>query len=508
MPDPEDPGRLRRDTVTATAWSGIGALVAQLLGLVFSIVLARLLAPEEFGVLAMAATATGVAAVLSEVGFATLLMQRREVTQSLLSTIFWAQLALGLVATGILLALAHPIASFYRDDSLRGVLTALAVVPAVTVVSGLPRVLLARALNFKRIVAIDICSMVIAGAAGIALAATGAGVWALVVQALSGAVAVTLGRYAVTRWRPSPTFSWGELREVSGFTGAVYGHQLLTFLFRNGDNVLVGRFLGATQLAFYARSYTLLLIPSRRVSQVLGGTMQIALSKAAHDVKRCQRMYVEATEMVAFITAPAMLTLAVVMPELVDVVLGPRWSGMVAAATWLCCLGAIEPLTTTTGWIFVARGRPDIGLKLTLAAGPAWLLGVGVGVWFESATAVAAGVAVVGTLFGPIYLARAAALLETDVWHLARALAPGYLCALAAPAGGLIVTLVLRRTDAPDVITLLAGAAAAVLSLVVVSSLVRPRAWVTTLGWLRTIGLRVGARIRSSSAATEDPHRG
>ncbi|MCU1595727.1 MAG: colanic acid exporter [Frankiales bacterium] len=460
------PPNLRRRTALAAVWSGVGSLGTQVVTIAISVVLSRQLVPGDFGLMALATTAAGVMVLICEAGFVTSIVQRKEINQLLLSSVYWVQVALGALGALLLVLLARPTAAFYGDDRLVGVVVALSIMPLLSGFGAVPRALLVRRLDFKTLSLIDLLSLLVGGTFGIVAAAMGAELWSLVYYSIAQSIVQTWGRMRQAHWRPDRKLSRVELSDIFGFARSVYGSQLLTYVTRNGDNVLVGRFLGVRQLGLYTRSYTLLLFPSQKIAAVLGSAVQVALAKISDDKPRCRRVYLESCQLIFFVTTPVMLGLAILSKETVLTLFGSKWEAMWPTASVLAVVALFEPLTTTTGWVFLSQNRADLSLKLGLLSGPFLLAGVALGLLGGDSFSVAVGYGVGSLILGPVFVSRAIGLLDMNLREFARGLAPALGCGVLMGAAIFPLRLFLVQQGTPDALVLLAcGALGAVVYL-------------------------------------------
>jgi O-antigen/teichoic acid export membrane protein len=202
--------------------------------------------------------------------------------------------------------------------------------------------------------------------AGIAVALDGHGAWAIVIQQLTIAIVSTTLLWRVTPWRPSATFSLQSLRKLGRFTANVFGQNLLYQTGRNLDNLLVGRFLGATPLGLYGLAYNVMLVPFSRLAAPLQQVFFPAFSRMQDDRDRMAAAWIRVTRLVGSMSIPALVGLVLVAPDFVSVVLGDKWSDAVPVIQILAWAGMLQSLQTLNGEILMALDRAHVLFRFTL----------------------------------------------------------------------------------------------------------------------------------------------
>ena len=402
---------LRSRTVRAIAWTSVSSLLTQVLTFSSALVLIRLISPSDFGTMAIAIAVIGLAVVVADTGLSTALVQRADCTRAASSSVFWVQLTVSVAMTALTVSLAGPLAALFHSPAVQPILVALAVTLPMQGLSAVPRALVVRELRMGHIATVDILAALSSAVIGVVAALLHQGVWALVYAAQAWAGVSVLGAVLAARWLPAWTINRTDLRELASFARPFYGTVLITYLIRNGDNMLIGRFLGSYQLGLYSRAYALLLVPSRQITGVVGSTLQISLARIAKDLERSRRVYLETCRHILFLTMPLMLFLAVIAEDFVPVVMGERWLPAIPTIRVLALVGILEPLAGTCGWLYYAQGRTDLGFRMSLIAGPVYLGAIGLGVYAGSATSAAMAYLLINIVMIPLLLARAGSLI-------------------------------------------------------------------------------------------------
>jgi PST family polysaccharide transporter len=291
------------------------------------VVLGRLLAPTDFGVVAMAMTVMMLAQTIRDVGVGVALVQRKELSAAHIEAGFGFSIALGVVlAAGLVLA-APAIGAAYQP-AVVPILRGLAVLFVLRGIASVPQALLQRAFDFRVLTQIDASAYALGSLVSIVAALTGAGAWALVIGYLFEA-SVNVALLLVVRRPPRPRFDRARLRELLGFGGGMTLAQLANYVATQGDYVVVGRALQAAALGFYTRAYELVRFPASTFTSVVGNVLFSALARLQEQPERLARAYRRVLLLNAAVLLPASAALVVLAPELIATLMGPGWSATV-----------------------------------------------------------------------------------------------------------------------------------------------------------------------------------
>jgi O-antigen/teichoic acid export membrane protein len=340
------------------------------LQLLSTVALARLLAPADFGLVAMVMAIVGVADLIREFGLSGAIVRLREIDVGMWAAIHRFSLALGILAGGLAAASAPLIAALYGEQRLIGLTLALAPLVLVNSVAMPLQAGLQRDLRFGTIALVEIVAAAVGVAAAITAAVVGAGVWSLVLLP-GGSALVRLGGFLVVRRPPlARARPWRELRPVIGTGGSILGVELLNYAARNLDNVFIGRALGPAVLGVYTRAYALLMLP---ISQLNGPLARVGLPVLARlrDDEDAYRRYVRAAMLViAYAAIPTFALLAALAGPLVHVLLGDAWAAAAPIFALLALAGAAQALGNVSGWLYVSLGRAHRQLAYFAATKP------------------------------------------------------------------------------------------------------------------------------------------
>lgn len=370
-----DGGNLRARAIRG----GVFSLASQGGRLVIQIgttaILARLLSPGEFGLVAMVIPFVALVQLLQDAGLPSITLQRQDITEEQIATLFWTNMMLATVMSGVLALCAPLVAGFFDDDRLTAITIAFAalLIPAAAGVQH--RALLQRNLNFRTLAIIDISIQLIATAVAVVVAWHGFGYWALVVHAATLPIVQLPMLWLAVRWSPGRPRGFSEARHLLRAGGEIAGFNLLNYFARNLDNILIGKVWGEAALGLYGRAYNLMLTPVNQINAPVGHVAVPLLSKLAHDPARYRNAYRQILEKMLLVTMPGIVVLIVAAPSVVLLLFGPKW---LEAAPILAALGVtalVQPANNSTGWLYVSQGRTRdlfrwgfIGTPLQVAA--------------------------------------------------------------------------------------------------------------------------------------------
>jgi O-antigen/teichoic acid export membrane protein len=367
-------------TRTGLNWS-IALLVARYtISVASTAVLARLLSPGDYGLMAMVATITVLAQAISDCGLSWATVQQERLERNQIDVLFLVNCAFGLFLTVLCVLSAPYVAHFYRRPELTRIIFAAGATLFLSSVAVQPNALLLRKMKLKQMNLSALFSLSISAVVTILMARAGFGYWALVAQlilqqALTTAIAFPLSGY-LPGW-PRHLLNLGGLLKFGGYSAA-YG--LVNYFARNFDNVLVGRYWGATALGFYSRAYFLMTLPGMLVIGAFSGVLIPALSALRKEPTQMQSEYLRALRVISILGCSMAVGLIVTAPELVEFVYGSKWHAVVPILLWLSAASILQPIQNTAQWLFIVAGRGRgmlaMGLLVTGSATLAFLIGI------------------------------------------------------------------------------------------------------------------------------------
>ncbi|MCX6895427.1 MAG: lipopolysaccharide biosynthesis protein, partial [Verrucomicrobia bacterium] len=274
---------LKSQVTSGVFWSGTGRVAQQAIQFALTVVLARLLTPDDYGLMAMVMVFTGFAGMLADAGFNSALIQKQDLAEEHIHTVFWVTVGIGIFLAGVTWLIAPWLAVFFHSPVLTPIFRVIAVNFIFSGLSNVPSALLNKRMQFRTLAKMDTAAVFLGGAVGVIMAVCGMGVWSLVAQTVGGALLSLSFRYWLSRWRPRWIFCPAALREMIGFSGHLYAFTFMNYWARNADNLVIGKFFGSAALGVYSRAYGLMLLPITQIHSVVYQVMFPALSGIQDD---------------------------------------------------------------------------------------------------------------------------------------------------------------------------------------------------------------------------------
>jgi PST family polysaccharide transporter len=357
-----------------------GQAVKFLLQMISTVVLARLLKPEDFGLVAMVSVIIFLIGMWTDLGLSNATVQRPEITHAQVSMLFWVNCALSFGATILVAILAPLIAWFYHEPHLIRVTLALSPILAVGGLTVQHRALLRRQMRFKLITIIDCVSMAVGIASGIAMAWLDFGYWSLVgVQVGTSAAACALV-WAKCDWRPGAFKRRVGARPMLAFGGNLTAFTLLNYFTRNFDNILIGRVLGSSALGIYSKGYGLLQLPISQISIPMAAVLLPALSRLQDKPSEYAKLLLRAVGAMALISVPVVVFSFFLARDIVLVLLGHQWLPVVPVFQLLAPAAAAGGIAVAPSWICQSLGRTRRQLHYALISAPVCVIGFLLGI--------------------------------------------------------------------------------------------------------------------------------
>jgi PST family polysaccharide transporter len=367
-------------TVAGLKWNLLDKLVSQGAGFVINIILARLLLPEDFGLLGMVTVIIGFATVFKNFGLGSALIQKKNLTSEDLTSVFWFNMLVGIALTFIIYFSAPLIAAYYELPAVEPIAKLLSVTYFIGSLNIVQLSLLRKRMDFRKIFIVNASATLVSGITAIVLALNGWGVWSLVWKMIIFSIATNLVLWLGSKWRPGLNWSKDSLKEIMGFSLPLLGTQSLNYWVRNADNLLIGKYLGGSALGFYNQSYRIMLIPVRQITGVVSSVLFPSLAQIQDDKERIKAIYLKVTRLLSFITFPLMFGLCALAEPFVQIVLGENWMPMVPVLRYLSIVGAFQSIGTLNGNVFQATGRTAYQFWVGLPAKLFILAAIAVGI--------------------------------------------------------------------------------------------------------------------------------
>ncbi len=369
--------------VGGIGWKFCERIVSQGISFIISLVLARLLSPDDYGLIALVLVFINLASVFITSGFATALIQKNDADDTDFSTMFYCSLLCSLVIYSVIFIIASPVAVFYETPQLAAVLRVYALQIPLSVFNSIQNAYISRKMIFKKSFFSTLISAIVSGGVGIIMAFSGYGVWSLVFQSLTLTVASTLVLLVIVPWRPTLKFSSSSAKSMMRYGSRLLLADFSGTFFGEVRSLLIGRVYTSADLAFYTKGQQLPNLITGNLNTAVMSVLFPAFSNESGNIKNVKALTRRSIRLMSFIVYPALFGLASVMSPLVDILYTSKWSESVPYAQLLCAglavgvVGAI-PLQTLKG-----IGRSDTVLKLEFIKKPVYVLLLVIGAYIS-----------------------------------------------------------------------------------------------------------------------------
>ena len=466
------------------AWGLSTQFLGQVLHLGIRIILARLLVPEDFGLIAMVVVFLSFAENVLDLGFGAALVQQRNLTDEHRTTAFWC-VGLASCCAALLCVVGAPVVGrFYGSEEVVPIMRVL----GVSLVLGFPdavyRATFQRDMDFRTLGIRRIASTMIGGLGGIGAALGGLGVWALIVERVLRVSSASAWMILQASWRPGGKTSWQAVTQLWRYSRSLVGARLVNYFNRNLDNLLVGKFLGAQSLGIYSFAYQGVAGPLQYLARPLANVAFPAFARLQRDRAVARRAYLETLSGLAVVCIPVVGVLCFFSPWIIPWLIGAKWMRIVIPFQLLCVVASIQVLMSLSPSLFNGLGRPDLSFKWTLIALILNAIGFITGLRW-GVVGVAAGYLIAVLVSTPVHFLLVARLLKTDLRCISSILVR-ILVVFSSAGFGLLLTDQLAlgaRTDGAWILPMMVGLAVSV----GLSALLIPDGWKLIVRSVRSI---------------------
>jgi len=345
-------------------------LAFQLLSLT---VLARLIAPDDYGVFSMVTPFIAIVMIFGDLGLASAVLQQRELTEGQASAVLRVNVLAGLAIGGVFLAASPLLGLFYDDARVTPVAAALSPIFVIAGLTAVQRALLRRALRFGTLLWLGLLADVVSFAVGASFAYAGAGYWALTARALAEPMTFSIAVWWSTRWVP-PAPEWDATTKSMIRYGKFFlGFSLLNTMARQGDNILIGWRYGSAELGPYALAYRFFFMPVQQITGPMGQVMIPAFSRLSDNPRKLKSWYLKVLRLITFCAFPPVFSLVVCADDVVRLLAGSQWDEAAVILKWLAPIGALHVGYTTIGWLMQSQGRADRNFRWAAVAVPVYI---------------------------------------------------------------------------------------------------------------------------------------
>jgi PST family polysaccharide transporter len=348
---------LKRKSVRGGAVSMASQGISIAIQLASTVVLARLLSPNDYGIMAMVVAVTGFASLFRDLGLSSAAIQKKDLSDAQQSNLFWLNVIMGSLLT-IIVALASPaVAWFYKKPELAPVTLALSVSFVIVALGTQHGADLVRSMKFTRRAVATIAGALVTLGVSVGFALHGYSYWSLVWGTLSGSVITTALLFKLSAFTPGRPTRRSGIGDMLKFGANVTGFDLVNYFHRNLDNILIGRFWGPDSLGLYSRAYQLLMFPIQTIRGPINAVAFPALSRLQDQPAAYRAYYRRVTAIVAFLSMPLCAFLFAVTKPAIELALGKQWIGVVPIFAVLALTGFIQPVASLRGLVMLSTQR-------------------------------------------------------------------------------------------------------------------------------------------------------
>jgi O-antigen/teichoic acid export membrane protein len=379
-----DTSHLKTDIIGRSVRGGAVTVAAQIvktiLQTISTAILARLLTPADFGLIAMVSVFTEFVNLFKDLGLSMATIQKKEITHQQVSNLFWVNIAMSCLLMLVAAAISPFIASFYGEPRL--ILITIAV-GSTFIFGGLMAqhtALMRRQMRFRILAVIEIAAMAGGIIAAVVAALSGLTYWSLVIMtAVRGIINVVLVWWQ-SPWRPGRPSRNSGVRPMLAFGGSLTGSRILNYLTTNADNAIIGSAVGPFALGFYTKAYGLLTLPIYQLTDPLYAIMVPALSRLQDEPKRFNSFYIRTLAVVVLLTIPLVTFLFISADEIVYFLLGSQWAAVSTTFRYLALAAFFSAISFAPSWLFIPLGRAGTQFRFNLLSTPIHIAGFLIGV--------------------------------------------------------------------------------------------------------------------------------
>lgn len=405
---------LKQKVVSGAAWSALQKVSSQVIQFSVFLILAALLEPAAFGLVALAIAFIGFLQVFLDQGFSDAVIQRENLEPEHLDTAFWSNVMVGIVLASIAFFSSSLVAALFKQPTLGPIIDVFALTLIIGSVSAVQQALLRREFKFKSLALRNMVSIIAGGVVATSMAFYGMGVWSLVGKQLVEVAVRAIILWKVSNWRPRLRFSTRHFGDLFNFGINVTAMHVLTFSNRKAGDFIIGYFLGATALGYYHVGTRVIKMVQGLIATTINSVAMPAFSRMQSDVKRVKQAFFKITNFTMLVSLPAFSSLYLLSDIIVDDILGERWHSVIPVMNILAVVAVFSALKHAMSSLILGMGKASWRLKLQLMEVPVSIVGFFVAVnWGINAVALANLIVVV--FFFPAWFWCTSKLLDMSV---------------------------------------------------------------------------------------------
>lgn len=391
MPDYTNSHYLKKSTIKGLSWSLIESVSSQGIRFLIGVILARLLLPEMFGLVAMLLIFITLGEIFVDSGFGTAIIQKQELTEIETSSVFYFNIIIGFIAAALLFYGSTLIAKFYNQPALEPLAKSLSLIFIINSFGMVQSNILVKKVDFKSLAKINTFANLISGLTAIILAFVGYGIWSLIIQQLSAAAIRNISYWLYSNWRPGFVFSSNSIRQMLKFSLSILIIGILNRTTESFYYMIIGKLFSASELGFFSRANQLQSFPSHTSAMLVGRVTFPVFSKIQNDPEILKSGLQKILTILSFIIFPVMVGMAAVAKPLISVLLTDKWLSAVPYLQLLTVVGVFYPLEWIRQQAMQAVGRPDLSLRIEIVKKLALFASVAV-MWYWGVFGIITGI--------------------------------------------------------------------------------------------------------------------
>jgi O-antigen/teichoic acid export membrane protein len=356
-----------RETIKSGLWYSVLKTITQVLSWVVTIWIARILLPDDYGLMAMASMLTGYLDIFGELGLSAAIIQRKQINRAELSSVFWFCMFLGFSFAVVSFFLSYPTAWLFNEPRIIPITQMISVIFLASGCTIVPSSLICREAKFKELGFIQLISLTVASLSMLYMAMKGFGVWTLLFGTIIQRFITACLILRQAKWKPAFHFSFADIRSLLNFGLNITGARTLFYVFQKADKFIVGKVFKAEHLGFYSFAMQLAAMPTEKIVSIAQQILYPVFSKHQDDLETCNRMYLKAVKYIALMVTPLFLGGFFYGEELIMVFLGEKWLPITDLFRALCLTYFVISITEMNGVMHNAQGRPHWNVVYMLA---------------------------------------------------------------------------------------------------------------------------------------------
>ena len=365
---------LKGKTAKGLLWGGISNGVQQLLNLFFGIFLARLLTPDDYGMVGMLTIFSLIAASIQESGFIPALINKKDIKHEDYNAVFWFSILTSLCLYTLLFFCAPLIARFFNQPELTSLARYSFLGFFISSTGVAHSAYLYKNLIVKQRAILSITALIISGSVGVTLAYNGFSYWGIATQSITYVGTVMIGYWFISPWRPSLQFNFKPLKGMIAFSSKMLATNIFNHLNNNIFSIFLGKFYSEKEVGFYNQANKWNSMGYSLINGMINGVAQPVLSQVTNDKERQLRVFRKMMRFTAFVAFPAMFGLSLIAPELITIAITDKWMGSAQILRLLCISGAFIPITGLCSNLVISKGKSNIYMWNAIALGLLQLL--------------------------------------------------------------------------------------------------------------------------------------